>query len=391
MRIKRKAMPLLALARIKKGTRVIVRADLDVGIMRGSIQDSLRMRALMPTLRMLIRAGARIRVIGHLGRPGGRRNAQLSLAPVGRTLASVLRRHVIFVPDPFSKKTREQYGDAKNILLFENLRFWPGEQKNTPSFAAALAQWGEVYVNEAFANSHRAHASMVGLPGLLPACAGLHLEEEINALERVMENPARPLVAVFGGAKIETKLPLIQRFLREADQVLVGGALANTLFAAAGKNVGKSLAEKNIKKGTALIFRSQKLRLPSDVLVAPALRAGALSRVRAAQEVRADDYIVDIGPMTQDGFAEMIGRARTVVWNGPMGFAEVPAFAKGTIAVARAVGRNKGFTVVGGGDTLALLSRYRLVRGFGYVSMGGGAMLEFLSGKELPAIKALRK
>lgn len=390
MAVKRLGVPVLKDARIIQETPVIVRADFDIAAVRGKIQDSSRIKAALPTVRFLLGKRARVRIIAHRGRPKGMGDAQLSLAQIARTLSTLLHRKIVFVDDPFASDAAEKYGNRGDILLFENLRFWPGEEKNDPSFAASLARWGEIYVNEAFANCHRAHASMAALPALLPAYAGLYLTQELTALEQVMKNPKRPLVAVLGGAKMETKIPLIRRFLRDADHVLVGGALANTIFVMMGKNVGKSVVEVD-KEIPPAFLKDRKLCLPSDVLAVDKLAAGAACRVRAAGEVRASEYIADIGSTTRKSFAACIAGARTVVWNGPMGFSEVPAFAKGTIAIANAMRTSKGFTVVGGGDTLGVLARYRISKGFGHVSMGGGAMLEFLSGKKLPALEALRR
>ncbi|MFY9462734.1 MAG: phosphoglycerate kinase [Candidatus Sungiibacteriota bacterium] len=381
-------MRLLKDALIIKGTPLILRADCDIAIAGGRIQDDFRINAFLPTLRLLAQRGARIRIIAHRGRPGGKTNSQMSLAPIGLFLADTLGRRVQFIEDPFSERVFQKYRESKDILLFENLRFWQGEEKNDPAFARAIARWGEIYINEAFANCHRAHCSMVALPRLMPAYAGLHLSAEITALECVMKNPARPFIAVFGGVKIETKLPLMRRFLRDADRVLVGGALANTLFAAAGKNIGRSLAENDVKN-VGILLKHKKLALPMDVLAADALHSAAARHIRSADSVGADEYIVDIGPASRKIFGAIIGDAKTIVWNGPMGYAEVSAYAKGTKAIADAMRKNKGFTVVGGGDTAAFLSRHHLTSGFRHISTGGGAMLAFLAGKKLPGIEAL--
>ncbi len=375
-------------APITKGMPVLVRADCDVAITKGKIQDDFRINAFLPALRLLARRGARIRIIAHRGRPGGKSDLQMSLAPVGRFLASILGRRVRFISDPLSESVLKKYCESDDILLFENLRFWPGEENNNPTFARAIARWGEMYVNEAFADCHRLHASIVALPRLLPSYAGPYLVAEIAALKQVMEHPARPLIAVFGGAKSETKFPLIRRFLRDADKVLVGGALANALFAAQGKNVGKSSAGKVSGSARALIT-NKNLALPSDVLAADALGRDAIWRVRSSDSVNTGEYIADIGPASRKMFTKIIGDAKTIVWNGPMGYAEVPAFARGTKAIADAMRKSAGLTVVGGGDTIAFLSRRHLTRGFSHLSTGGGAMLAFLSGEKLPGIEAL--
>ena len=379
----------IADAPIVGGTLVVIRADCDIAMTGNRIADDFRLRAFLRTLRFLLERGARLRILAHRGRPGGAREPSMSLAPIGRWLARELGQRVVLVRDPFAAGALHKYRGSDDILLFENLRFWSGEEKNDPSFARALAAWGELYVNEAFADCHRTHASMVGLPRLLPSYAGLHLVKEISALERVMRDPARPLVAVFGGAKIETKIPLLRRFLRDADRVLVGGALANTLLAAQGRDIGKSLAPRDVS-GAHLLRAGKKLVLPLDVLATPALKKGSPRRVRTVDDIHADEYIADIGPASRALFTHIISSAETVVWNGPMGYAEVSAFGWGTAAIADAMRKNRGFTVVGGGDTLAAIARLRGTDGFGHVSTGGGAMLAFLSVGKLPGIEALK-
>lgn len=383
------ALPMLKDALIQKGTPVIVRADFDVALMKGRVVDDSRIKSVVPTLHILERLGARIRIVAHLGRPRGMHDSQLSLAPIGRVLAGILRRRVVFVSDPFTTGALQKYGGAADILLFENIRFWAGEEKNERNFAAFLARWGEIYVNEAFANCHRAHASMNALPNIVPAYVGIHLENEIAALGRLMKSPKHPFVAVLGGAKIETKLPLIKRFVRDADEVLVGGALANTILALQGYSIGKSVAEAHARVPRALL-NEKKLRLPSDLLVADRLTDAARCRVCLPDGVRSDEYIVDIGHEARKQFAAVLVRAKTSVWNGPMGFAEVTGFSKGTIAIADAMKKSRGFTVAGGGDTVTALMRYGKVEKFSHVSMGGGAMLAFLAGEKLPGLEALR-
>lgn len=377
---------LLQDAPVSQGVRVLVRADFDVAVRAGRIADAARIEAVLPAIRFLLQKGALIRVLSHRGRPGGARAEDLTLAPVAHFLSRALERPVRFIEDPFSDPVER---DAP-VALFENLRFWPGEEDNDPTFAASLAAQGELYVNEAFANCHRLHASMAALPRRLLSFAGFHLMKEVAALERVSEYPARPLVAVLGGVKTETKLPLIRRFLRDADRVLVGGALANTIVALRGSAIGKSVAPR-AGFSSAALPESEKLFLPSDAVVADRLAADALCRVRAIGEVHEDEYIADIGPGTRALFADLLAGARTVVWNGPMGCAEIPTFAKGTWALAQAIQRLDAFTVVGGGDTVAVLKRRNLLAGFSHVSTGGGAMLSFLSGEKLPALEALRE
>lgn len=370
---------------IAPGTRVLLRADFDAGIRHGRIADAWRIERVLPAIRLLLQKKARLRLLAHMGRPGGRRQPAFTLAPVARFLSRALERPVPLVADPFG----DGWDRDADIVLFENLRFWPGEEANDPSFAAALARHGGAYVNEAFAVCHRPHASVATLPTLLPACAGPHLTAEVGALEHLFADPARPLIAVFGGAKIETKLPLIRRFLAHADRVLVGGALANAVFALQGHAVGKSVTDAAGVRDLSFV-RDPKLVLPSDIMTVPRLASDAGPAVRTIGDVRPDEYIADIGPGSAARFSRLLADAATIVWNGPMGYAEVPAFAGGTIAVAHAMQRSGAFTVVGGGDTLATLGGRGLLHGFSHVSAGGGAMLAFLAGEPLPGLQALQ-
>ena len=350
-----KRMRTLKEAPIKKGTRVILRADLDVGVRNGRIVDDLRILAGLPTIRYLLRRGANVRIIGYLGRPQGKRDKKLSLEPVARQLGKMLKQKIVFLSNPLNKKNIRRHLDSRNIIFFENIRFWPQEIENDMSFARRLAVWGQVYVNDAFANSHRKEASVVALPALLPSYAGLRLEKEVTVLEGVSKNPVRPLVVVIGGAKLETKLPVVHSFLKSADKILVGGDIAN-------KMLRKSLVKEN----------SLKI-LPQDGID------------------NGSGGFEDIGSETIRLFVSSLRRAKTVVWNGPLGHAEIPEFAKGTKAVARAIAHSNAFTVVGGGDTIAILRKFNLLHGFDHVSTGGGAMLEFLAGKKLPGIEALKR
>lgn len=341
-------------ARIRRGARVILRADLDVGVKNGRVVDDLRIRAGLATIRYLLRCGASIRIVGYLGRPQGKRNKRLSLEPVARLLRRILKRRVVFLPNPFSKESIRKHLRSRDIIFFENIRFWPKEQENSISFARRLADWGDYYVNDAFANSHRREASIAALAALLPSFAGLRLAKEVSVLEKVLRNPARPLVVIIGGVKLETKLPAVRLFLKDADKVLVGGAIANELLA------------------NPEFVRHKKIHLP----------LGGVGNARPYK---------DIDGKTVRLFVSLIKDARTIVWNGPLGVAEIPKFTQGTKAIARALARSKAFTVVGGGHTIAALRQYGLLNGFSHVSTGGGAMLEFLAGKKLPGVEALKK
>ena len=397
---------LLSDAPIHKGTRVLVAVNLDVAMAGGKIRDDFKIREAVPTLKFILRKGGRVRIVSYLGRPGGKVVSDLSMRPVARRLARLLKRKVVFLSDPFDSVTFSRYRDASDILFFENTRFWPGEEENSKYFAARLGRWGDLYINEAFAHSHRAHASVSALSRILPAYAGLHLEREVRALESLLTHPRRPFVAVLGGAKLETKLPLIRRFLRDADAVLVGGALANTILALRGDIVGKSLISVGTNPNLRLL-QHKKLHLPTDAAVirspnevslASLMREAKLTsrpmsnRICPIRAVKNNEYIMDIGFDTQKRFAALLQEAGTIVWNGPLGFAEVSVFAKGTIAVAKAIrSRRRAFTVVGGGDTIAALGRYNLLKGFSHISTGGGAMLEFLAGKKPSGLEALRQ
>ena len=362
---------------IRKGTRVLVRADFDVKVRRGQVVDDFRIRAALPTIRFLLARGARVRILAHRDRPHGRRVPSLSLTAVGRVLERLLGRKVVMVPDPFSEHTRARLNESGGVLLFENLRFWPGEEKNSASFARALARWGDIYVNEAFATSHRRHASIARLPALLPAFAGQYLEREVDYLTKVRQKPRRPFVAILGGAKLETKLPFVQLFLKTSDAVLVGGKSGNLLCAPdAHKRQGK-------------YCRSPLLWLPVDGRAARIPRGRG--RIAAVDGLRSGETFLDIGPQTIRMFEGVLRGAKTVVWNGPMGYTERPAFAKGTKAIARAVARVRGLTVIGGVDTVSALRSYYLLKGFSHVSVGGGAMLEFLLRGTLPGIEALKR
>lgn len=368
---------------------MILRADFDVSLQGGRILDDFRIRASLPTIRYLLRRGARLRIISHLDRPKGRVVRSLSLRPVERRLQHLLARRVRFLPNPLQRRALARWNDSREILFFENVRFFPGEEKNNRVFARRLARWGSCYVNDAFGNIHRNHASMAALATLLPAYAGLRLEREVRALGKIFTG-AKPRVLLLGGAKLETKLPLIQRFLSAGDTVLVGGALANTIFLAKGFRVGKSLRDPEIvKKLRRRHSMQRKLYLPIDVRVAKG--RGASPRAVAIGGVGAREIIFDIGPKTVSYFGDVLRRAKIIIWNGPLGLVEAPRFSQGTAGMARLLRRVRGFKVVGGGDLVAFLGKKRLLAGFDHVSTGGGAMLEFLSGKSLPGLKALQR
>jgi len=373
----------------KRGVRLLIRIDGDVTIKGKRIADDFRIEQAVPTIKEALRHGAHVRIISHRGRPHGVRVASLTQRPVAAHLSKLLKRDIVFVKDPLSEITLSTLDSSPHILFFENIRFWGGEEKNDTFFAKKLARWGDIYVNDAFANSHREHASMVALARMLPSYAGFHLEKEILNLSRMVTSPDHPFVAILGGAKLETKIPLIKRFLTLTDHVLIGGAIANTLLAAQGFSVGKSLVDKDIGNITDLLSH-KKLHLPSDVVVTKNLSRVSGVHSCAVSDVASNEYIVDIGPDTVTFFSSIIKTSSMVVWNGPMGFAEVPSFANGTKHLASSMRRLPAFKLIGGGDTVTLLHAYGALRGFSYVSTGGGAMLEFLAGAHMPAIDVLR-
>ncbi len=364
-------------ASIRKETRVLVRADFDVKVVRGRVVDDFRIRAALPTLHFLLQKGARLRILAHRDRPHGTRVAHLSMWPVAERLSVLIKKKVRVIADPFSQRAFQDFDMSDDILLFENIRFWPGEEKNSAPFAHALARWGDMYVNEAFATSHRSHASLLRLPTYLPAYAGQYLAREVEYLTRVRTKPRRPFVAILGGAKLETKLPFVRLFLETSDAVLVGGKIGNLLCAPGA----------HTRQGKYCL--SPLLWLPTDGIAARTPRGHG--RIAAADALRTGETFLDIGPKTIRLFEEVIQGAGTVVWNGPMGYTERPAFAKGTKAIARAIARVRGLTVIGGVDTVSALRQYRLLKGFSHVSTGGGAMLEFLLRGTLPGIEALKE
>ena len=395
-----------------KGKRVLVRVDFDVVVKNGLPEDDFRIKENLPTIKYILKNGGLVRIMTHLGRPKGKIVQSLSMRKFVERLQDLLGRKVIFIQDPFNKDLFKKYDFSRDIVLFENIRFWPGEESNNFIFAKQLARWGDVYVNEAFADSHRTHASIISLPKILPPYAGFRLEKEIIALSRFLKNPPKPFIAIMGGAKLETKMPLVEKFLQSADYLLIAGALANTVYYLKGLEIGKSTADRNFKRDS-VVFKNKKIILPRDFLVAdkinPALfvggctlarstadkrcgvKVGAKHRISEVIKVGKNEYIVDIGPKSVKLFLRLLKGAKTIVWNGPLGFTEIPEFSKGTIALAKALRKIKAFKVVGGGDTVAALQKYNLLKGFNHVSTGGGAMLEFLAGNKLPGIEVLKK
>jgi phosphoglycerate kinase len=383
-----------------RSKRVLVRVDLNVPMENGRVADDTRIRAVIPTIREIASKGGKAILLAHFGRPKGR-DQKNSLEPVVPAIEKILGRPVAFASDCIGPEAEKAVAALKpgDVLLLENTRFHPGEERNDPEFAAELAKLGDLYVNDAFSAAHRAHASTEGLAHKLPAYAGRAMQAEIEALAKALEAPERPLAALVGGAKVSTKIELLGNLLAKVDHLLIGGGMANTFLAAQGKEVGKSICEKDMLDTAREILAKAKstgreLVLPVDAVVAKKFQAFAPSRVVSVDGVDADEMILDIGPRSIEHFVASLARARTLVWNGPMGGFELEPFDTGTIELAEAAAEltaaGKLVSIAGGGDTVAALHRAGAADRITYVSTAGGAFLEWLEGKPLPGVEALR-
>ena len=387
-------MPILRMTDLDlAGKRVLIREDLNVPIKDGRVAAAQRLEAALPTLRRALDAGAAVMVLSHLGRPKeGVFEASESLAPVAAWLGEALGRPVPLLRDYLDGVTVA----PGELVLLENCRMNVGEGKDDPALAARYAALCDVFVMDAFGTAHRAQASTHGvIKAAAVACGGPLLMAELDAIARALEHPARPLLAIVAGSKVSTKLTLLENLIGKVDQLIVGGGIANTFIAAAGHGVGKSLIEADLVATAAKIMAAAKARgadvpVPEDVVVAPAFAADAPATVKPVDRVDAQDMILDIGPQTAARYAALIAQAGTVVWNGPVGVFEFDAFGKGTETLARAIAASKAFSIAGGGDTLAAVEKYGVEDRISYISTGGGAFLEFLEGKELPAVTALQ-
>ncbi len=376
------------------GKRVLVREDLNVPISKGTITDESRIRAAAPTLLHLAQRGAVVIVTSHLGRPKGV-EPELSLRPVATRLSRVLDREVHFAEDCVGEPARTAVGKLQNgeVLLLENVRFHPEEEVNDPDFAQRLASLGELYVNDAFAASHRAHASVVGVAAYLPAFAGELMEAELTALHQALDNPRRPMLAVVGGAKVSTKVGVLRNLLSKVDALIIGGAMANTLFKARGYPTGSGLVEETALDAAREVAEKagRKLVLPVDLVCARRMEPGQPLRIMEVDAVEAGWMALDIGPKSVALFSERLRGAGAIVWNGPMGVAEIRDFSDGTKAIGEAIANSGAYSLVGGGDTVAAIDLLGLAGRFSHVSTGGGATLEYLEGKELPGIAILKE
>lgn len=378
--------------------RVLLRADFNVSLKDNKITDDTRIKQVLPTIELLLKHHNRLIIMAHLGRPDGKRDEKYTLHPVAVRLQKYFPDyHVKLIDDFQSNKGEEELTEQteKEICLLENIRFYEGEQKNDPEFAKSLAQLGDVYVNDGFGVSHRPDASVVGVAQLLPHFAGLLMEKEITAISKIFHNPKHPVVAIIGGAKTETKIPLLYKLTELADYVLLGGAIANTFLSAQGYNMGKSLVDNGLNKEVEKIVSHAKTHhttivVPQDARCSTSTDSNDFT-IHAINHIPHEQMSIDIGPETEALFGNIIAKAGTVVWNGPVGYMENPTFAQGTNFLYYAVTDNKNaFSIVGGGDTLAALSNEDHVGKISHISTGGGAMLEFIEKGTLPGIEALK-
>jgi phosphoglycerate kinase len=383
-----------------RGKRVLVRTDLNVPVHNGEVTDTLRIDRQAPTLRELADKGAKVIVLSHFERPKGKVVPSMSLKPLVPYLAKAVGKPVAFAEDCIGPKAKEAVARLKDgdVLLLENTRFHKGEEDDDQDFAKEVASLGDIFVNDAFSVAHRAHATTAALAYLLPAAAGRAMEAELSHLNKVLGDPERPLMAVVGGAKVSTKIALLDNLVAKVEVLVIGGAMANTFLAAEGINVGKSLYEPDhLETARRVISHSvdsgAALLLPVDVVVAKEFKANAPHRIVGISEVAADEMILDVGPLSVEAFEKRLHNTKTLVWNGPFGAFETPPFDRATVAAAKLVAaRTRAdnlLSVAGGGDTVAALSHAGVEDAFSYVSMAGGAFLEWLEGRELPGVAAL--
>nr|WP_319384115.1 phosphoglycerate kinase [uncultured Roseibium sp.] len=382
------------------GKRVLVRVDLNVPMDGDRVTDTTRIERVLPTIRELSGKGAKVVLLAHFGRPKGERVADMSLAPVAPAVAELLGKPVAFAADCIGEPAATAIASMSDgdVMLLENTRYHKGEEKNDPEFARALAANGDIYVNDAFSAAHRAHGSTEGIAKLLPAYAGRTMQAELEALGSALGEPVRPVLAVVGGAKVSSKIDLLENLVSRVDMLVIGGGMANTFLAAKGTNVGKSLCEHNLADTAKKIMSAAdaancEIVLPDDAVVAREFKAGADNETVSLDAIPADAMILDVGAASIRTVTSKIDAARTLVWNGPLGAFEIEPFDKATVAAARHAADNtsagKLNSVAGGGDTVAALNHAGAAAGFSYVSTAGGAFLEWLEGKELPGVKAL--
>jgi phosphoglycerate kinase len=375
------------------GKTALVRVDFNVPMLDGHMADDTRIRAALPTLQYLREQSARVVVLSHLGRPDGQLSEKFSLRPVAARVAELLGAPCAFATDCIGTVAEDAVSalGPGEVILLENVRFHAEEEANDSGFAGTLAGLGDVFVNDAFGTAHRAHASTAGLAEFLPAVAGLLMEKEIVFIGSALDDPKRPFVAIVGGAKVSSKLAVLENLIERVDRLLIGGGMANTFFRATGREVGKSLLEPDlVETARELLSQGHKIVLPIDVVVTTDLKGSAAPRTCSVDDVSADEMIVDIGPGSVAAFTAEIAQAGTVLWNGPMGVFEDPRCAAGTLGVAQAMAASSATTIVGGGESVQAVEQAGLADQLTHVSTGGGASLEFIEGKVLPGVAALR-
>jgi phosphoglycerate kinase len=384
-----------------KGKRVLVRVDLNVPMAEARVTDLTRIHALAPTVNELSAKGAKVLLMAHFGRPKGAKHSEMSVSMTLDALQEVLGREVMFVPEIFGDVVVQSVGMMADgdVALLENSRFWPGEEANDPEMAKAVAANGDLYVNDAFSAAHRAHVTTEGLAHILPAFAGRSMEAELKALEAALGAPEHPVAAVVGGAKVSSKLDVLNHLVTKVDHLIIGGGMANTFLAARGVNVGKSLCEHDLADTANAILDAADaagciVHLPYDVVVAKEFRANPPVRTVNVHEVAADEMILDVGPAAVEALADVLKNCRTLVWNGPMGAFEIEPFDAATVALARTAAaltkEGSLVSVAGGGDTVAALAHAGVTQDFTFISTAGGAFLEWMEGKDLPGVKALQ-
>tara|TARA_B100000575_G_scaffold24219_1_gene16459 strand:- start:64 stop:1239 length:1176 start_codon:yes stop_codon:yes gene_type:complete len=379
------------------GKKVILRLDLNVPIKNGKITDTTRIDKVLPTIKFLLNQNSRIIILSHVGRPKGKVIRDLSLKPIQEDIEKKLKEKIILIEKNIFEIKRELFDNfIEKILLIENIRYYPEEEKNDPIFAEHLASLGDIYVNDAFSCSHRAHSSVCEISKFLPSFSGIQLDLEIGALKKITSEITKPITCIIGGSKISTKINIIQNLIPKFDNMIIVGAMANNLIEHEGYNIGKSIKEENVKSIVNKILSYSKEKncnifFPEDVVVANDLNGPP--KIKDLNQINSDEMILDIGPKTLESICKIIDNTKTILWNGPAGYFENPNFAKGSIALAKKIieknKENKIYSVVGGGDTVSLINSLNAVKNFNFVSTAGGAFLEFLEGKELPGISAL--